>query len=58
MNHNHLSKAASRKSFLSFGVLSPQPRAQQQELIVQPNLEKQVQQQATFRLWKVRGYEA
>ena len=45
MNRNHTSKSASRKSFLSFGVLSPQQKREQQTLTTQPRLEQKVQPQ-------------
>ncbi len=51
-------KTASRKSFLSFGVLSPQNKTQERELPPQENVIQKVPQQATFRVWKLKRYEA
>lgn len=48
---------STRKSFLSFGVLSPQDTVAQQVTTVQPSLEKKVPQ-ATFKTWRLRRYES
>jgi hypothetical protein len=61
MKSNHTSGNARRKGFLSFGVLSPQNRFEQQTLVqpiqpIEPILEKKVQQ-AAFKAWRLRRYE-
>jgi hypothetical protein len=56
MKSNHTSRTATRKGFLSFGVLSPQHRVEQQAPTMQPTLEKKVQQ-AAFKAWSLRRYE-
>jgi hypothetical protein len=55
MKNNH---TATRKSFLVFGVLSPQTTVEQQPLMAQPILQKQSQQQAALRAWRLRRYES
>jgi hypothetical protein len=57
MNRNHTSRTATRKSFLSFGVLSPQDRPEQQMLTVEPRLEQKARRQTMFKVFRLRGYK-
>jgi hypothetical protein len=58
MNSNQTSRTASRKSFLSFGVLSPQNRRQERELPMQENVIQKVPQRTPFKDWKLKRYGA
>jgi hypothetical protein len=52
----HNPKSGSRKSFLSFGVLSPQDRRQEQELLTQETITQKASQQIRFKDWKLKRY--
>lgn len=56
MKSKDTSRTATRKSFLVFGVLSPQNRAEQQVPTMKPKIEKNIPQ-AVFKVWRLRRYE-